>query len=179
MNISDFPNNLRVLRTARGYTQAYMGHKLHIQRQSYCNYENGQRSPSLEITSLNCWNIRCWSKYFNYRKTSSRCTHQKKILLSLKDYLSPASQSPGGHSPADWATENEFRWNHNLNILWTFSESLKSFLPLYILEKKVSPHKGHTFFCCLTSFCLPLRMPSLLQLIELRNPPSQAAEQPR
>ena len=51
MNISDFPNNLRVLRTARGYTQAYMGHKLHIQRQSYCNYENGQRSPSLEITS--------------------------------------------------------------------------------------------------------------------------------
>lgn len=28
-----------------------MGHKLHIQRQSYCNYENGQRSPSLEITS--------------------------------------------------------------------------------------------------------------------------------
>ena len=49
MNISDFPNNLRVLRTARGYTQAYMGHN--IQRQSYCNYENGQRSPSLEITS--------------------------------------------------------------------------------------------------------------------------------
>lgn len=51
MNISDFSNNLRILRTARGYTQAYMGHKLHIQRQSYCNYENGQRSPSLEITS--------------------------------------------------------------------------------------------------------------------------------
>ncbi len=51
MDISDFSNNLRVLRTARGYTQAYMGHKLHIQRQSYCNYENGQRSPSLEITS--------------------------------------------------------------------------------------------------------------------------------
>lgn len=28
-----------------------MGQKLHIQRQSYCNYENGQRTPSLEITS--------------------------------------------------------------------------------------------------------------------------------
>ena len=51
MDISDFSNNLRVLRTARGYTQAYMGQKLHIQRQSYCNYENGQRTPSLEITS--------------------------------------------------------------------------------------------------------------------------------
>ena len=51
MDISDFSNNLRVLRTARGYTQAYMGQKLHIQRQSYCNYENGQRTPSLENTS--------------------------------------------------------------------------------------------------------------------------------
>lgn len=51
MDISDFSNNLRVLRTARGYTQAYMGQKLHIQRQSYYNYENGQRTPSLEITS--------------------------------------------------------------------------------------------------------------------------------
>ena len=51
MDISDFSNNLRVLRTARGYTQAYMGQKPHIQRQSYCNNENGQRTPSLEITS--------------------------------------------------------------------------------------------------------------------------------
>ncbi|MCH1981013.1 helix-turn-helix domain-containing protein [Ruminococcus sp. OA3] len=44
-------HNLKTLRKAHGYTQADMGRKLNIQRQSYANYENGNRIPSIEMLS--------------------------------------------------------------------------------------------------------------------------------
>lgn len=49
MSIAIFPHNLRVYRTARGLSQAEISKRLHIQRQTYCNYENGRRLPSLEM----------------------------------------------------------------------------------------------------------------------------------
>lgn len=51
MRNSTFPCNLRSCRTARGFTQAEMSRQLHVQRQTYCNYENGHRLPSLEMTA--------------------------------------------------------------------------------------------------------------------------------
>ncbi|UWP60594.1 helix-turn-helix transcriptional regulator [Ruminococcus gauvreauii] len=44
-------HNLKTLRKAHGYTQADMGRKLNIQRQSYANYENGNRIPSIDMLS--------------------------------------------------------------------------------------------------------------------------------
>lgn len=49
MNFSIFSHNLRYYRLTRGYTQLEMSEKLHIQRQTYCNYENGHREPSLPV----------------------------------------------------------------------------------------------------------------------------------
>lgn len=49
MNPSIFSHNLRYYRLTRGYTQMEMSQRLHIQRQTYCNYENGHREPSLTI----------------------------------------------------------------------------------------------------------------------------------
>lgn len=43
-----FPQNLRYLREAAGYTQEQMGRMLHITRQSYCHYENVLREPNLD-----------------------------------------------------------------------------------------------------------------------------------
>lgn len=47
-----FAQNLRALRLSRGYTQQQMSDLLHIRRQSYCNYENNQRTPSLDTVIL-------------------------------------------------------------------------------------------------------------------------------
>ena len=41
--------NIRKLRKEAGYTQEDVSRKLNIQRQTYCNYENGTRMPPLEI----------------------------------------------------------------------------------------------------------------------------------
>lgn len=49
MKIDIFAQNLRVLRLSKKYTQEKMGTKLNIQRQTYCNYENGRRLPSIEM----------------------------------------------------------------------------------------------------------------------------------
>lgn len=40
---------LRRLRADAGYTQDKISHLLKIQRATYCNYENGSRTPPLEI----------------------------------------------------------------------------------------------------------------------------------
>ena len=42
-------SGLRTQRQAAGYTQEMLGQLLKIQRATYCNYENGIRTPSLEI----------------------------------------------------------------------------------------------------------------------------------
>lgn len=44
-----FAHNLRFYRLTRGLTQMEMSRGLNIQRQTYCNYENGHREPSLKI----------------------------------------------------------------------------------------------------------------------------------
>lgn len=49
MKIDIFAQNLRALRLSKKYTQEEMGIKLNIQRQTYCNYENGRRLPNLEM----------------------------------------------------------------------------------------------------------------------------------
>lgn len=49
MNTNNFSNNLRALRLAKGYTQQEISEILNILRQTYCNYENGQRIPSLDF----------------------------------------------------------------------------------------------------------------------------------
>lgn len=49
MKIDIFTQNLRVLRLSKKYTQEEMGAKLNIQRQTYCNYENGRRLPNIEM----------------------------------------------------------------------------------------------------------------------------------
>lgn len=49
MDIIVFSNNLRAFRRAHGYTQVEMSELLHIQRQTYCNYENGRRMPSWDM----------------------------------------------------------------------------------------------------------------------------------
>ncbi len=41
--------NLRYLRKSNQYTQAEVAVHLQLQRQSYCNYENGKRTPSVEV----------------------------------------------------------------------------------------------------------------------------------
>ena len=40
--------HLRALREAGEYTQADLSKLLNIQRQTYCNYENNSRTPSIE-----------------------------------------------------------------------------------------------------------------------------------
>lgn len=48
--VSDyFPENLRLCRLQKGLRQEDMANELHITRQTYCNYENGQRMPSADI----------------------------------------------------------------------------------------------------------------------------------
>lgn len=49
MDILNFSKNLRAFRRAHGYTQVEMSQLLHIQRQTYCNYENGRRMPSWDM----------------------------------------------------------------------------------------------------------------------------------
>lgn len=49
MDILNFSKNLRAFRRAHGYTQVEMSELLHIQRQTYCNYENGRRMPSWDM----------------------------------------------------------------------------------------------------------------------------------
>ncbi|MDY3766843.1 MAG: helix-turn-helix transcriptional regulator [Lachnospiraceae bacterium] len=43
---------LRILRESNHLTQKDMGHILHVQRQTYCNYEAGIRTPSLDSLVL-------------------------------------------------------------------------------------------------------------------------------
>lgn len=48
--VSDyFPENLRFCRLQKGLRQEDMAKELHITRQTYCNYENGQRMPSADM----------------------------------------------------------------------------------------------------------------------------------
>ena len=48
--VSDyFPENLRLCRLQKGLRQEDMSNELHITRQTYCNYENGQRMPSADM----------------------------------------------------------------------------------------------------------------------------------
>lgn len=49
MKYSFFPSKIRALRQQAGYTQAEVSSMLNIQRQTYCNYENASRTPTLEI----------------------------------------------------------------------------------------------------------------------------------
>lgn len=45
MNEPIYIENMRALRARANYTQAEVSQKLNIQRQTYCNYENGLRTP--------------------------------------------------------------------------------------------------------------------------------------
>lgn len=49
MGCTFFINKIRTLRKNAGYTQEDISRLLNIQRQTYCNYENGTRMPPLEI----------------------------------------------------------------------------------------------------------------------------------
>lgn len=49
MGYTFFIDKIRKLRKEAGYTQEDVSRKLNIQRQTYCNYENGTRMPPLEI----------------------------------------------------------------------------------------------------------------------------------
>ena len=49
MEYTFFIDKIRKLRKEAGYTQEDVSRKLNIQRQTYCNYENGTRMPPLEI----------------------------------------------------------------------------------------------------------------------------------
>ena len=49
MEYTFFIDKIRKLRKDAGYTQEDVSRKLNIQRQTYCNYENGTRMPPLEI----------------------------------------------------------------------------------------------------------------------------------
>lgn len=49
MNLKVLAKNLKFFREAHGYTQDDLGKLLNIQRQSYCNYENARRTPSVEL----------------------------------------------------------------------------------------------------------------------------------
>ncbi len=42
-------SKIKELRTSAGYTQIEVSRRLNIQRQTYCNYESGLRTPPLEI----------------------------------------------------------------------------------------------------------------------------------
>lgn len=44
-----FTENIRTFRKKSNYTQSDVSRMLNIQRQTYCNYENGLRTPPLEI----------------------------------------------------------------------------------------------------------------------------------
>ncbi|MDO4321805.1 MAG: helix-turn-helix transcriptional regulator [Lachnospiraceae bacterium] len=47
--IKTLTTTLRQLRSDAGYTQDKVSHLLKIQRATYCNYENGSRTPPLDI----------------------------------------------------------------------------------------------------------------------------------
>lgn len=47
-NIKTFAATIRQLRKNAGYTQGKVSRLLNIQRATYCNYETGSRTPSLE-----------------------------------------------------------------------------------------------------------------------------------
>ena len=49
MEYTFFIDKIRKLRKEAGYTQEDVSRKLNIQRQTYCNYENGTRMPPWEI----------------------------------------------------------------------------------------------------------------------------------
>ena len=49
MKKTNFSTTIRALRKKGGYTQEEVGSKLNVQRQTYCNYENACRTPTLEI----------------------------------------------------------------------------------------------------------------------------------
>lgn len=48
MTYSSFAHHLKELRKSRHYTQNYVSSQIHVTRSSYCNYENGIRTPTLE-----------------------------------------------------------------------------------------------------------------------------------
>lgn len=48
--VNDYlPSNLRICRLRKKLRQEDMAAALNIERQTYCNYENGRRTPSLDI----------------------------------------------------------------------------------------------------------------------------------
>ena len=49
MVIDYFPHNLRLCRKRKHLRQEDMAEILNIGRQTYCNYENGQRMPDFDI----------------------------------------------------------------------------------------------------------------------------------
>lgn len=49
MRTVNLSKNLRVFRLAKHLTQEDMASLLNIERQSYCNYENGNREPSIRL----------------------------------------------------------------------------------------------------------------------------------
>ena len=52
MNNTILAERLKLLRTDKNYTQNDVCLKIHLSRSSYSNYENGLRTPSLDILKL-------------------------------------------------------------------------------------------------------------------------------
>ena len=48
------PERMKELRLQQNLTQAMIAAKLHITRESYCQYEKGRRHPSLDMLSAIC-----------------------------------------------------------------------------------------------------------------------------
>lgn len=64
MTIHPFANNLRFVRQLREYTQQDMSELLHISRQTYNHYENGKRSPDLDMLWMISHELEVPSEYF-------------------------------------------------------------------------------------------------------------------
>jgi len=79
-------SGLRTQRQAAGYTQEMLGQLLKIQRATYCNYENGIRTPSLEILV-----------------TLAELYHVSTDYLMYESYL-PENSPDGGQHAASFST---------------------------------------------------------------------------
>lgn len=83
---SNFSEKLRALRKESRCTQEDISRKLNMQRQTYCNYENNARIPSLEtvVALAEIYHVSVDYLVRDVRDTSDfaagRNSHEKKLL---------------------------------------------------------------------------------------------------
>lgn len=89
-------NRLKQLRIAKNYTQSYVSSQLHLTRSSYCNYENGIRTPPIDsliaLAKFYEVSIDSLTGFSITQQSSSALSTEERFLIATYRKLSTESQ---------------------------------------------------------------------------------------